>query len=171
MRVPKRRYETERLAKSAVATSKPVLITQAGLDKLKKDLESLEAKVPSLIADVEHTKSHGDFSENAAYQDAKRTLRSTYNRINSLKHRIKRAVLIERNTRSGVVELGSFVTVLIDNKQQNFQILGREESNPTKGVISNDSPLGELLIGKSVNDEFDFSVGGGTKHVKLIKVN
>ena len=164
MRVPKRKSEELRKRSSG-----PVLITQKGLDDMKLEIEELEAKLPKMIEQVEYTKSHGDFSENAAYQDAKATLRRTHNRIARLKAKIKSAVIIEqkKNT-SGKVEIGSHVELIVNGKKQKFEILGPHESDPGNGRISNKSPLGALLIGRSVGDEVLLDLPQGKMVYKIV---
>ena len=149
MRVPTRRKDKFKKRESGA-----FLITAAGLKDLKKELLALEESLPALIADVEHTKSHGDFSENAAYQDAKHKLRQTHARIAKIKDRIKRAVIIEQGAKaSESIQIGSRVDVEVKGKKLTFEILGSHESDPSAGRISNISPLGKALLNHSVGDE------------------
>lgn len=166
MRVPKRRSE-----QSIKRDEGPFLVTKEALDRLHKTLERLEKSLPKLIAEVEHTKSHGDFSENAAYQDAKATLRRTHNRIASLKDRIKRAVLIEKGPSStGEIQVGSTVILETNGRQMTFEILGSHESDPGRGRISNQSPLGKLLLGKKPGDRVELTLPERMVSYKILEV-
>lgn len=147
MRVPKRKSEERAWKKSG-----PVFITPKGLEKIKEEINELEAKLPEMIAEVEHTKSHGDFSENAAYQHAKYTLRKTQGRIRRLSNKVKQAILIEKQD-SDTIQLGSHVVLEANGKEFSFEILGAHEADPAKGRISNLSPLGKILLGKKAGEK------------------
>lgn len=153
MRVPKRKSEQNKLLKKQT----PFYITKEGLELYKQELAELEAKLPEMIELVEHTKSHGDFSENAAYQDAKHTLRRANRKILIMKDRINKAILIEKK-KTDTVQLGSTVIVETNGKEFSFEILGSHESNPAKGIISQTSPLGKLLLGKKVGDNVELTL-------------
>lgn len=167
MQVPRRRSEQK-----IQRDTGPFLVTEAGLARLHKTLKRLEDAVPAMIAEVEYTKSHGDFSENAAYQDAKHTLRRTYGRIESVKDRIKRAQIIKKDeTKSGIVQIGSVVTLETKGKRVVFEILGSHESDPGHGRISNTSPLGQKLLGRSVGDVVSLDVKASSIEYKIIAIN
>lgn len=157
MRVPKRK--SEELRKRSTG---PILLTKKALKAMEEEIKELKAKLPKMIEQVEYTKSHGDFSENAAYQDAKATLRRTHNRIASLNAKIKSAILIEqkKNT-SGKIEIGTTVVLKTAGKEHTFTILGSHESDPANGVISNTSPLGKLLLGKEKGDSVTLQLAQG----------
>lgn len=166
MQVPKRRSEQKIKREEG-----PFLVTKEGLQRLEQQLVKLEESVPHLIAEVEYTKSHGDFSENAAYQDAKHQLRRTYGRIESIKDRIKRAQVIERGASSdGRVQIGSTVVIELGGKQHRFEILGSHESDPGNGRISNRSPLGMALMGHSAGDTVQVQTNAGTVEYRVIEV-
>ncbi len=165
MRVPKRKSE-ERVKRA----SGPFLVTEAALALLEKEVAELEAKLPAMVAEVEHTKSHGDFSENAAYQHAKYVLRSTQGRIRRNKNKIKQAVIIQKSS-SDTIELGSTVEVETGGKKFTFEILGAHEADPAKGRISHKSPLGKLLLKKKAGDEVVLKLKEREVPYKIISVN
>ncbi len=165
MQVPKRKSELLRKRETG-----PFYITQKGLDKLVVEQAELEGKLPGMIAEVEYTKSHGDFSENAAYQDAKHTLRRTHGRIASLKDRIKTAIIIEQGKKSDTVQLGSKLVVEVNGKKLDLEILGSHESDPGKGIISHVSPLGKVLIGKKINEVASLQLDSGEILYKVLAI-
>jgi len=166
MQVPRRRAE-----QSIKRDTGPYLVTAAGLERLHKQLARLHASLPEMISEVERTKGHGDFSENAAYQDAKATLRRTHSRVESVKDRIKRAVLIEKDPKqAGIVQVGSIVTLKTNGKQVKFEILGSHESNPSAGRISNTSPLGQALLGHKAGDSVGLDIKSGRVEYNIISV-
>lgn len=166
MQVPKRRSE-----QNIKRDSGPFLLTAQALARLKMQLADLEKQLPFLISEVERTKGFGDFSENAAYQDAKATLRRTHSRIESIKDRIKRAEIIEQgpNT-SGKVQIGSTVVLETNGKRHTFEILGPHEANPSTGRISDRSPLGQALLNHAVGDEVVLELRAGSVRYKIIEI-
>ena len=169
MRVPKRKSEEFR--KYDKAASGPLYITNEGLNKLTGQLARAETELPDLIKEVEHTKSYGDFSENAEYQDAKARLRRTHSRIAGLKDKIKRAAIIQTGLgSSGVVKLGSTVAVATGGQQKIFVILGSQEADPSNGRISNESPLGQILLGKPVGSVVRLKTKRGETEYKIVNI-
>ena len=166
MRVPKRKSEEKVKRENG-----PFLITAAGLDKLKHELVQAEKDLPEHIAEVERTKGFGDFSENAAYQDAKATMRRTHGRIARLQDRIKRAVIIEqRPNTSGKIEIGSTVVLQMAAKKFTFEILGFHEADPSTGRISDRSPLGRALLGHSAGETVTLEVKNGMVEYRIVKI-
>ena len=166
MRVPTRRSDKFKKRESG-----PFLITSAGLKDLKKELLTLEESLPALIEDVEYTKSHGDFSENAAYQDAKHKLRQTHGRIEKIKDRIKRVVIIKQGGKaSATIQIGSCVIIETNGKKLTFEILGSHESDPSAGRISNTSPLGKALLNHSVGDDVTLELADRQVLYRIIKI-
>lgn len=147
MRVPKRK-SSENIQKNI-----DHYITQEKYNELEVELEKLEAKKPAAINEVDRLAAMGDFSENAAYQMAKGRLRRMNYRTLEIKEFLKRAQIISSNENAESIEIGH--TVLLetpDQKQLTFQILGSSETNPSKGIISHNSKLGQELLGKKSGD-------------------
>lgn len=132
----------------------PVYLTEEGLRRLKEKLARLKRVLPDFIAEAQRTAEYGDRSDNAEYKEAKSILRRTHRQILSINDQIKRVVIIKSGTNaSGTVQLGSIVVLEAeDGTQSTFLILGSRETNPAKGRISNQSPLGAALINHSKGD-------------------
>ncbi len=141
-----------------VPDSGPIYLTSDGLDKLKNQLLKLRSILPSLIEETQKAAAYGDRSDNAEYKEAKYNLRRTEGQILNIEDRLKRIVIIRPDERlKGIVQIGSAVTLKRDNGSfRNFQILGRSETNPELGFISNESPLGKIVLGKKLGDKFKF---------------
>ena len=127
-------------------------ITQAKFDELRRKLGRLKAALPKEITEMQHMAELGDFSENAGYAIAKGRVRGLNERILQLEDQLKRAAVIQKQA-SGVVSLGSRVTLTVGSKEVAYLILGSEETDPSRGVISHKSPLGAALMGKKVGDK------------------
>jgi len=137
---------------------------QAKLERLKKISQ------PRLIAEVKRLASDGDFSENAAYQIAKGKLRGVNQGILETEELLKRAIIIEPQCNNGFVQLGNTVTVEVNGRQRTYQILGSSETNPDKGIISHNSPIGKNLIGKRVGDIVRIKINDKEVIYKIISI-
>ena len=130
------------------------LITEEKLRSLEGALKRIvEIDLPQASKDASAAKEMGDFSENAAYTEAKSRLRRLQNRAMSLKERIAFAEVIRKGAApDGSVRIGATVNVRVNGKEKAFEILGSQETDPGKGRISYLSPLGALLMGRKSGD-------------------
>jgi len=139
----------------------PIYLTAAGIDRLKRELVTLEKEHPEAAEDVYRLAQLGDFSENAEYQEAKYRLRRMNDRMASIKERLKRVVEIEEGVKGGRVQIGSTVKLKVDGKEKIYQIVGPAEVNPSRGRISYLSPLGSALMDRVAGDEVTIQIEGG----------
>lgn len=164
MRVPKRKSE------EGVNHVVDPHITQAKYDELAGKLERIKNSIPALAQEVMWHAKNGDFSENAPYQIAKGRLRGANQRILELNDLINRAVIIAPATTDGRVQLGSTVTVEINGGVKTYRILGSAETNPEKGVISHNSPLGAALMGHQAGEIVKLRLNRKEAEYKIIKI-
>lgn len=144
---------------------KPLYITEEGLRKLKDELEYLKGTKRHEVAErINRAKDLGDLKENAEYHDAKDEMGFVAGRIMELENSINRATIITK-TDDDTVGIGSRVKVRYEaagkEKEKTFTITGSAEADPLQGLISNESPLGQDLIGKRVGDRFEKEVPAG----------
>jgi transcription elongation factor GreA len=132
------------------------------LQRLKEDLVDLEKRQrPPIVEDLSDARQKGDLSENAEYQDARAKLSRIDSRIFSIKERIKNAVVIDQEAGpTGQVRIGSTVVLSVDGHQRQYQILGSQETDPSRGRISYLSPLGAALMDHVVGDSVTIDAGG-----------
>lgn len=128
------------------------LITQAKFNDLEKKLERLLNARPRAAAEVARLAELGDFSENVEYQLAKGKLRGINNGITELEKQLIAARVFSPDANTDSVQLGHKVTVECGGTEKTYEILGSVETKPGQGIISHNSPLGALLIGRSVGD-------------------
>ena len=145
-------------------------LTEAKFNELKNKLKRLKFNRPRLAEEVKKYASDGDFSENAAYQIAKGRLRGMNQKILEIEEHLKRAVIIKPNKNNGMVQLGSSVTVDINGKQKTFLILGSSETNPARGIISRNSPIGSALINKKLGERIKIKLADKEVEYKIIKI-
>lgn len=144
MRIPTRKSEVERNA----MRQDDHYFTPAAIERMKRELDDLVKNQRGPAAEEVHRLAQmGDFSENAAYQFAKAHLRRINGRITSLEEKLKHAIPIERGSKDGVIRIGSTVTLRTGEKALTFEIVGSNETSPSRGRISHLSPLGRILLG------------------------
>ena len=166
MRVPTRR--SEQLAASK-KLDEDLHMTPGAIERMKRDLvRLLETERPDMIKEVHRTAEMGDFSENFAYQQAKHALRRINSRIMTLEDKIKRAIPIVKGD-NDTVQLGSTVTVDANGRVQTFEMVGPHETNPTRGRISHQSPLGRALVGHRAGESV--TVAAGEKELTYVIVS
>jgi len=147
-------------------------LTQEKFDELREELQLLKSQKRKEVADaLEYAKSLGDLSENAEYQEARDMQAKVEHRISHLELVLKSAVIVAPR-HSNVVGIGSTVVVQKkgDNKERTFCLVGSEEANTAEGKISDQSPLGEAMMGKQKGDHFVCCAPAGEVHYTIVDV-
>ncbi len=149
----------------------PKKFTKEGLEKLQKELEYLKnVKTKEVAKALKHAAGFGDFSENAAYDQAKEAKAFLRGRIMELEKMLLNAQVIEKTQGSTIVEMGSTVTIEANGEQETIQVVGQEEADPLNGKISFNSPLGAKLRHKHRDDEATISTPNGPLTYKILKI-
>ncbi len=164
MRLPTRKSERENIK------TMDLHITQIKFDALKNKLAKLKVSRPKLANEVKRLAEMGDFSENVAYQIAKGKLRGLNNSMIKIDYLLNHASIIKIQPNKNIVQMGYVVTVEVNNKKKDFQILGSAETNPLKGVISQNSPVGSALIRRRVGDKVKIKLNDKIVEYKIIKI-
>lgn len=158
-----------------MTTEHPVHLTQEGLGKLEQELEFLKnVRRPQVAERIRQAKELASTQNNAEYDDAKNEQAFVEGRILTLEKMIQDAVIIneEEAHHATQVQIGSTVTVADSaGKRQQFTIMGSLEADPKEGRISNESPVGQALLGKRVGDEVEIKVPKGTLRFTITKIS
>lgn len=146
-------------------------MTQQGYEQLKKELEILEKEERPAIAKIlKEAISQGDLSENFAYQDGKARQEKLEERIMFLREEIKNAT-VEKAVNFDEVEIGNKITLQKDNQEKiEYIITGQEEADPSQNKISYQSPIGEALMHKKLNEEIQVSTPSKKITYRIIKI-
>lgn len=145
--------------------------SKEGLDKLKEELQHrLEVLRPEITRRVKEAKEIGDLSENAEYDAAKDAQSVNEGRIEEIKSIIENPIMISISDSGGVVRVGSSVEVESKNGVQSFIIVGAAESNPAKGFISNESPLGSAFLSHKKGDKIEVKTPKGLIEYEILEV-
>ncbi|MFA9557144.1 transcription elongation factor GreA [Evansella sp. AB-rgal1] len=148
-------------------------MTVEGKEKLEKELEFLKTeRRKEVVERIKVARSFGDLSENSEYDSAKEEQAFVEGRIVQIEKMIRNAVIIEEDTNSSVVSLGKTVKFieLPDGEEEEYIIVGRAEADPMDGKISNDSPMAQSLMGKTIGDKVSVSTPGGDMEVEILEV-
>ena len=149
-------------------------ISRMGFDRLKKELENLERRERiDVIRAIEVAREHGDLKENAEYHAAKERQGFVEGRILELKDKLSRAEVIDcSEVDCNRAVFGTVVTMLDldEDVEVTYQLLGPEESDVEKGIISIQSPLGRAIIGKEFDDEVKVVTPGGIREFEIMGI-
>lgn len=152
---------------------KKVHITEAGLEKLKDELNQLSTIRRAEVAEkIKRAREVGGTENNAEYDEAKNEQAFVEGRILVLENTVRNATIIENPRQPGVVELGD--TVLIQNqdgKIDQFTIVGSAEADPLDGKISEESPVGRALLGKKIGDQLNVKTPAGLLKLQILEVS
>ena len=153
---------------------KEILLTQEGYQNLEDELETLKTVRRREVADrIKVAISFGDISENAEYDEAKNEQAQVEERIIKLESMIRRAVIIdESKIDSNVVTIGSIVKVndMDFEEEVEYTIVGSAEADPYEGKISNESPVGRALLGRTIGDIVDVQVPDGVAKFEILEI-
>lgn len=133
-------------------TERVSYLTKEGLTKVQEELNLLvHVRRREIAARIQEAKELGDLSENAEYAEAKNEQAFNEGRIEELEQTLKHAVVIDHHAPSnGTVQVGSEVKATVNGKSLTLSIVGSNEADPLTGRISNESPLGQALLGQAV---------------------
>ena len=156
-------------------TAKRTNLTYTGLRALENELEELKVVRRKEVAQkIKEAREQGDLSENAEYDAAKDEQRDIEARIEEIEKILKNAdVVDEEEVDLDKISVGCTV-LLYDvefDEEVEYKIVGSTEANSLSGKISNESPLGKALLGKSVGDEIVVEAQAGTMEYKVLKID
>ena len=142
-------------------------MTQDGLNKLKSELEHLKnSERPNVIKAIAEAREHGDLSENAEYHAAREKQSFIEGRISELENKVLRADVIDTSSLDNSrVAFGATVRVtdINNDKEFTYRIVGTDEADIEKNLISISAPLCKAMMNKSKDDVIEVVTPSGTK--------
>ena len=154
--------------------AQPTYLTRKGLAKLQEELEHIRTTRRQEVADrIQRANSLGGTVDNAEYDEAKKEQSFIEGRIVDLLRIINKSMIIEDTKgKSDAVDVGSKVTVMNQNrgKKEKYFIVGSPEADPSKGRISNLSPIGNALLGKKIGQVAKVQVPAGTIDLEVLAI-
>ncbi|EST51669.1 transcription elongation factor GreA [Brevibacillus panacihumi W25] len=156
-------------------SEKEVILTPEGLAKLEQELEDLKTvKRKEVAARIKEAISFGDISENSEYEEAKNEQAFIEGRILTLEKMLRNArIITNEDVDTGVVSVGSKVRLkdLEFGDIVDYTIVGSAESDPMNNKISNESPVGQALLGKAKGAVVDVQVPAGVIQYEILDIS
>ncbi|OGO51259.1 MAG: hypothetical protein A2148_09415 [Chloroflexi bacterium RBG_16_68_14] len=153
---------------------KEVQLSEEEKAKLATELESLKARRPKIVQDIQRAMADKDFRENAPLDAARQQQAHVEGRIRRLETMLAHAVIVQQGVApSGqVVELGSTVLLrdLRSGAEVTYTVVRPSEVNAAQGRISSESPVGRALRGRRTGDEVEVAVPSGTRRFRIERV-
>ena len=149
-------------------------LTYAGLKKLEDELHDLKVfRRKEVSQKIKEAREQGDLSENAEYDAAKDEQRDNEARIEEIEKILKNVeVVVEDEVDVDKINVGCTVKVydVEFDEEMEFKIVGSSEASSLQGKISNESPVGKALLGRSVGDEVEVETQAGTIVYKVLEI-
>lgn len=146
-------------------------LTQSGVDELQKELDTLIAKRTGIADAIKTARELGDLAENAEYQSARAEQDRNESRIAEVENILLNVEIIKKPRGDSKVQLGSVVKLKNGGKTKEFQVVGTVEADPLSGKISDESPIGKALLGKSVGDTVEITTPVDTSAYKVVDIS
>ncbi len=135
-------------------------ITESGQRELERELEELKSQRGEIADKIAAARDFGDLSENAEYDAAREAQGLLETRITEIETILQNASIIQAGS-SSTVTLGSTVELEANGKAVVYTVVGPVEADPLEGKVSNESPIGQALMGKAVGDTVTISTPKG----------
>ena len=146
-------------------------LTQEGIDELKAELQRLIAERPEIADSIRTAREHGDLSENSEYQVARQNQDKNEGRISEIEHILANVEVIKMPRAGSKVVLGATVHLKSDNgSEKKFQVVGTIEADPLNGKISDESPIGQALLGKKEGENVEITLPAETRTYVITSV-
>ena len=150
------------------------ILTYAGLKQYEDELHNLKGvKRKEVAQKIKEAREQGDLSENAEYDAAKDEQRDIELRIEELEKLLKNAeVVVEEEIDLEKINIGCKVKVyeIEEDEEMEFKIVGSTEANSLQNKISNESPVGQALLGKKVGDVVDVETQVGVIQYRVLEI-
>jgi transcription elongation factor GreA len=151
-----------------------LFITAEGKAEKEERLRYLKnVKRPEVLEKLKVARDFGDLSENSEYDAAKKEQSIVETEILTIEETLRKATIIsDESVTNDTVGVGNSVTVydMEFEEEDTYKIVGVIESDPDKNYVSNESPIGEALMGKKVGDIVTFLTPGGEAKMKILKI-
>ncbi|MBR3169036.1 transcription elongation factor GreA [Candidatus Saccharibacteria bacterium] len=144
---------------------KEIHLTADGKKDLEKELEELIASRPVIAEKIATARAFGDLSENEEYSSARNEQKLTENRILEIQEILKNAKIIKAGKRT-TISLGTNVKLDLGGRKLEYTVVGATEADPLKGKISNESPIGKVILGHKEGETLEFN----GKKLKILSI-
>ena len=145
-------------------------LTKDGVAELKAEMAKLVSQRGPVAQRIKDAREFGDLSENAEYSSARQEQEKMEIRISEIEHILQNIVIITKPKGDNKVQLGSTVKLKANGQTKEFQVVGTVEANPLSGKISDESPIGQALMGKKLGEEVEIKTPQDTSTYKIAQI-
>jgi len=150
---------------------KEYLLTKEGVEELKQEHAGLVGQRSDLADRIKTAREFGDLSENAEYSSARQEQERVEGRISELENILQNVKIISKPKGDSKVQIGSKVKLRNGSTTKEFQVVGTVEADPLNGKISDESPIGQALLGKKEGDEVEITTPAETTTYKIVDIS
>ena len=152
-----------------------VFLTKEGYKEKEARLEYLKGeKRQEVIEKLKTAREFGDLSENAEYDAARDEQGKLEAEIEMLEETLRIAKIVDTTAvKSDKVRVGTKVKLYDEefDEEVEYSIVGSLESDPNKGLISNESPIGKAIMGKKVGEKVEIETPSGVIYMKVLSIS
>jgi transcription elongation factor GreA len=149
-------------------------MTSGGYVRLEEELKRLKQEErPAVIKALAEAREHGDLSENAEYHAARERQSFIEGRMLEIEDKLARAAIIDISLQGGsTIQFGARVKLVDEETDEKvvYQIVGPEEAEVQRGLLSISAPLGQALIGREAGDSIEVNTPRGTRYFEILEV-
>lgn len=147
-------------------------LTKEGVTELEKELELLKSQRTSVAERIKTAREFGDLAENAEYSSAREEQNKAEGRIAEIENILSSVEVIAKPKGDSKVQLGSSVKLKGEaGKTKEFKVVGTVEADPLNGKISDESPIGQALLGKKLGETVEIKTPAGTDEYKVTDIS
>ena len=151
--------------------NKQYRLTEEGLDQLQEELEQLKQRGVVVAENIATARQQGDLSENAEYQNAKDEQRKLSLRIKEIESILSSVEVIKTKPGSDEVQIGCSVQLTTtDGQELDYMLVGSLEADPLEGKISDESPIGQALLGAKPGQTVELDSPSGSNKFTVKKI-
>jgi transcription elongation factor GreA len=150
--------------------NKQFYLTQEGIIELETEVKGLIAQRGPIAERIKSAREFGDLAENAEYTSARQEQERVESRIAEIENILQNVQLIKK-PKGGQVQLGSTVKLKGNGSDKIFQVVGTVEADPLNGKISDESPIGQLLLGKAVGATIELKTPAETTNYNIAEIS
>ena len=171
VRIPRASVRAAAVARQSFET---IDVTESGLEAIRNELADLKRQRVDIVEAIRIAAADKDFRENAPLDAAREDQGKAEARIRELEETLRRAVVVDRSTRSaaGGAQIGATVVLceITSGRDRTYTLVDSTEADPAAGKISAASPVGGAIVGKSEGEEIDVQAPGGTRRYRIASV-
>lgn len=147
-------------------------LTKEGVAELQQELDNLVAQRGPVAERIKSAREFGDLAENAEYTSARQEQEQVEGRISQIEHILQNVQIITKPRGDSKVQLGSIVKLKNGGgSSKEFQVVGTVEADPLNGKISDESPIGQALLGKKEGDAVEIKTPADTHSYTIVDIS